>query len=43
MAERIRERLLLLDDLKEYTNSSKRSRIHSATVESVAIIKPETQ
>jgi len=33
-AERIRERSLLLDDLKEYTNSSKHSWIRSATVES---------
>jgi len=34
VAERIRERSLLLDDLEEYTNSSERSRIRSATVES---------
>jgi len=32
--ERIRERSLPLDDLEEYTNSSERSRIRSATVES---------
>ena len=34
VAERIRKRSLLLDDLEEYTNSSERSRICSATVES---------
>jgi len=34
VAERISERSLLLDDLQEYTNSSERSRIRSATVES---------
>jgi len=34
VAERIRERSLLLDDLEEYINSSERSRIRSATVES---------
>jgi len=34
VAERIRERSLLLDDLEEYTNSSEYSRIRSATVES---------
>jgi len=33
-AERICERSLLLDDLEEYTNSSERSRIRSATIES---------
>jgi len=34
VTERIRERSLLLDDLEEYTNSSERSRIRFATVES---------
>jgi len=34
VAERICERLLLLDDLEEYTNSSECTRIRSATVES---------
>jgi len=34
VAERICERSLLLDDLEVYTNSSERSRIRSATVES---------
>jgi len=34
VAERIRERSLLLDDLEEYTNSNERSWIRSATVES---------
>jgi len=37
LAERIRERSLLLDDLEEYINSSKRSRIRSATVESTEL------
>ncbi|EGI58061.1 hypothetical protein G5I_13874 [Acromyrmex echinatior] len=32
VTERIRERSLLLNDLEEYINSDKRSRIHSATV-----------
>jgi len=34
VAQRIREHLLLLDDLEEYTNNSERSQIRSATVES---------
>jgi len=34
VAERIRKRSLLLDDLEEYTNSSECLRIRSATVES---------
>jgi len=34
VAKRIRERSLLLDNLEKYTNSSKRSRIRPATVES---------
>jgi len=33
-AEQIREHLLLLNDLKEYTNSSECSQIRSTTVES---------
>jgi len=41
VAERIRERSLLLDDLEEYTNSSERSQIRSATV--VSAVTSERQ